>query len=35
MNETNYETCGYCGGKGWVYGSMYDAYGYQRFHEPP
>ncbi len=34
MNE-NYETCGFCGGAGFVYGSMYDSYGYQRFHEPP
>lgn len=29
------ETCNYCGGRGWLYGSVYDAYGYQRFDEPP
>jgi hypothetical protein len=29
------EPCGYCGGRGFILGSMYDAYGYQRFDEPP
>lgn len=28
-------TCGYCGGRGFILGSMYDADGCQRFHEPP
>lgn len=27
--------CGYCSGRGYIFGSMYDAYGYQRYHEPP
>jgi hypothetical protein len=35
MNEPNYETCGFCGGNGFVYASMYDSYGCQRFDEPP
>ncbi len=35
MNETNYETCGFCGGRGHVYASMYDNHGYQRHDEPP
>lgn len=29
------EPCGYCSGRGFIFGSMYDAYGYQRYHEPP
>jgi hypothetical protein len=29
------EPCGFCSGRGFVYGSMYDSYGYQRYHEPP
>lgn len=35
MNETTFEICGYCGGNGFVYASMYDCDGRQRFHEPP
>ena len=35
MNEPSYEPCGYCGGNGYIYGSMYDDHGFQRFHEPP
>lgn len=35
MNETIFELCGFCGGNGFVYRSMYDEYGYQRYDEPP
>jgi hypothetical protein len=29
------EPCGFCSGRGFVYGSMYDDHGYQRHDEPP
>lgn len=29
------ETCGYCGGTGTTYGSMYDQLGYRLHDEPP
>lgn len=35
MSETNYETCGFCGGTGHTYRSMYDNHGYKRYEEPP
>jgi hypothetical protein len=35
MNETNYETCGFCGGSGYTFRSMYDSHGYKRYDEPP
>jgi hypothetical protein len=35
MNETNYETCGFCGGSGYTFRSTYDSHGYKRYDEPP
>jgi hypothetical protein len=35
MNERNYEVCGFCGGNGYVYASMYDCDGRQIYDEPP
>jgi hypothetical protein len=29
------ETCGFCEGRGWVHGSMFDGHGYQRHDAPP
>jgi hypothetical protein len=29
------ETCGYCGGQGWVYGPMFSYDGYKTHDEPP
>jgi hypothetical protein len=29
------EICGYCGGRGFVLGSMFDRWGYQCHIEPP
>jgi len=29
------EPCGFCGGNGFVFGSMYDCDGRQRYDEPP
>lgn len=33
--KPKYEPCGYCSGRGWVYGRRHDNHGYQRHESPP
>jgi len=33
--DSRSEVCGFCSGRGFVYGNTHDAYGYQRHDEPP